>query len=58
MTAKITNIPADWRVRLSEGEYELSLRELGEWIEAGRVSLTDHVRPPSTKRWKLARECN
>ena len=53
MAVKISNSDDHWRVRLADGEYSLSLTELGEWINAGRVRLADHVRPPTTRRWKL-----
>jgi hypothetical protein len=43
-----------WRVRLSSGEYELTLEELRQWILSGRIAVGDLVRPPTTKRWKRA----
>lgn len=55
MAAKrITNAEDGWRVRTSDGEFELSLTELRQWIREFRVIPTHEVRPPTTKRWKLA----
>jgi Flp pilus assembly protein TadB len=53
LATKLTNAETDWRIRLKDGEYSLSLAELGAWIMSGRVSKSDHVRPPTTRRWKL-----
>lgn len=54
MARTIANDGVDWRVRLSSGEYELTLEELKGWIGTGRVTAADLVRPPTTKRWKRA----
>lgn len=54
MAVKITNNNDCWRVRLQDGEYELSLNELNSWVLLGRVTGNDLVRPPTTKRWKRA----
>lgn len=46
-----------WRVRMVDGEYELTLSELAQWIIDGRIAPSQDVRPPTTKRWEHAGNC-
>jgi hypothetical protein len=58
MATKIANADDGWHVRMTDGEYELSVPELGVWILEGRVARTQDVLPPTTKRWKHAENCS
>jgi len=57
MATKLVTSDDGWLVRLADGEYQLSLAELSEWILSGLVCATHDVRPPTTKRWEHAENC-
>lgn len=44
----------NWRARLNNGEFELSLDELSRWIDSKRVTAATPLLAPGATQWKPA----